>query len=159
MSNTKEWGPSMWKSMFIIGTNYPVKIDDDNKDHIALKKHYKSYYTSLKFMLPCKFCRDSYSDFLKQLPIDNYLDGRRNMVLWIYKMKDLVNKKLIRQENLLLELETEKLKNDGGLTRAKLIGLQKKIMYTQPSPPFKEVYDHYMSFRAKSCSKITKTCR
>lgn len=159
MSNTKEWGPSLWKSMFIIATNYPITLQKNNKEHESLKRHYKAFYTNLKFMLPCKFCRESYTQFLKELPIDNYLGGRRDMVMWVYKIKDKVNKKLINQERLLLELETDKLKGDGGLTKLKMIELRKKIMYTKPSPSFKEVYDHYMSFKAKSCSKITKTCR
>jgi hypothetical protein len=156
--DTRAWGPSMWTSMFMIATNYPEKIDDSNKEHLSLKKHYQSFYTNLKHMLPCRFCRESYIGFLKKLPVEDYLKSRRDIMLWCYRMKDLVNKKLINQEILTLELEIEKLKNQGGLTKAKLIELQKKTLYTIPSPPFKEIYNHYMSFKAKSCSSITKKC-
>jgi len=156
MSSTREFGPPLWKTLFIMATNYPVTIDKKNKEHISLKKQYKSFYTSLKHMLPCRFCRESYTIFLKDLPIDGFLDSRKNMVLWVYKIKDKVNKKLINQENLLLDLEIGKLKNP---TKTQIEALCKKTLYTVPSPPFKEVLAHYMSFKAKSCSKITKTCK
>ncbi len=156
--DTRAWGKPMWESMFMMAANFPEKIDKNNKNDKELVKHYKDYYTNLKFMLPCRFCRESYTEFIRELPIDDYLDSRRNIIFWVYKIKDKVNKKLITQEKILLELEIDKLKSDGSLTKMKIFELKNKILYTKSSPPFKEVYDKYMSFRAKTCSRITKKC-
>lgn len=156
MSSTREFGPPLWKSMFIIATNYPVTINENDKKHISLKKHYKSFYTNFKHTLPCRFCRESYSEFLKDLPIDDFLDSRKNIVMWLYKIKDMVNKKLINQEKLLIDMEIGKIKNP---SKSQIASITKKLSYTTPSPPFKDVFEYYMKFKAKSCSKITKTCK
>jgi hypothetical protein len=134
--DTKVWGPPMWKSLFTIASNYPLKIDKNNRLHVCKKRYYKNFFTSLKNILPCKYCRISYKKFLKELPITPFLESRTQIMYWLYLIKDKVNKKLIVQE--------------------KINGT--KIFKTKPSPPFEEVCKYYEKFRAK-CSQKTKTCR
>lgn len=134
--DTKKWGPAGWTFMFTIASNYPTTIDVTNKDHRALRLHYKAFFQSIEFMLPCKYCRQSYHQFIAELPIDDFLSSRRRIVYWLYLIKDKVNRKLIAQER-------ESPRKDG--------------FKTQPSPPFKDVMAYYASFRAK-CSDKTKTC-
>jgi hypothetical protein len=132
--DTKAWGPPLWKSMFIIAANYPVEIDHTNNQHLAKRRYYKSFFVGMKNILPCKYCRRSYAKFLKELPIDKFLDSRNMMMYWLYLMKDKVNRKLIAQEKQ-----------------------NKSEFKTKPSPPFHEVCAKYEKYRAK-CSDKTKTC-
>lgn len=137
---TKAFGPDMWRSMFMIASNYPVTIDIKNKKHLKNKRYNKDFFTGIGNVLPCKFCRRSYKVFLKELPIKNFLNGRRDLMFWLYLIKDKVNKKLINQEK-------DNLKKYG----------IKSTFKTTPSPPFKKICKYYDKFRA-SCSDKTKTC-
>jgi len=89
--NTKDWGPKMWYSLHTIAYNYEPTPEN--------RKHYKQFYVSLKDMLPCKYCRQSWKDFLTELPIDKFLDSKKSMTFWIYLMHNKVNKKLRDQGN------------------------------------------------------------
>jgi len=86
--NTKDWGPSMWKSLHATTFGYP---ENPTPRH---KQEYKVFFTSIKDTLPCSYCRESYAKFLKCLPIDNYLNSRACLSYWLYLIHDQVNKKL-----------------------------------------------------------------
>lgn len=109
--------------------NYPLTIEEGNKEHLRLQKHYKKYFESLQHILPCKYCRESYAIFIKELPIDGYLSSRRRVMYWLYLIKNRVNAKLLKQGN--------------------------KV---KAAPPFKDVVAYYEQFRA-SCKDKTKTCK
>lgn len=149
--NTKNWGPPLWESLFMFAANYPITIKK-TKEHTQLKNHYKNYYTSLKYMLPCKYCRMSYKTFLKELPIEPYLTSRKCLMYWLYLIKDKVNTKLIHHEEILIqELE------DSDMTNKEKKKIIKGVFRTTPSPTFESVCKYYEQFRAK-CSKKTKSC-
>lgn len=166
--STKMWGPSGWYFLFscIMG-GYPVKIDDNNKEHLIIKKHFKKLISSLGYTMPCIFCRESFKQFCIQLPIDNSLASRMDLMKWLYDIRDKVNKKLIAQEKKCYNNEKIRLKKMYYLQPKtkqrkemyyqKLAEFKNKTMITQPSPPFKEVLDKYESIRAV-CSKKAKTC-
>lgn len=163
---TKEWGPAAWKHLFvsILGA-YPVSIDLNNKEHRRIRKSFYYQFYVLQDTLPCVFCRRSYKQFFKELPIKSYMDTRLNLMYWLYLMKDKVNKKLIQQEKECFENEKKKLDKEfsnGKITKKKYQEHLKKIendtFITKPSPPFYEVLDYYESFRA-TCSKKAQTCK
>lgn len=82
--NTTSWGPSAWIFIHCVLANYtPEK-----------KKEYIAYFTGLKDILPCSYCRISYTYFLQLLPIENYLDTRLHAMYWGYLLHNLVNTKL-----------------------------------------------------------------
>lgn len=149
--NTKDWGPPLWKSMFMIAANYPIELTK-SKEHQELKKHYKSFYTSFKYMLPCKYCRESYESFLKELPIDRFLSSRKCLMYWLYLIKDKVNKKLIHYQEILID--EIKSSNMSQKEKTKVL---KGVFRTTPSPSFEEVCKYYEQFRA-TCSDKTKSC-
>lgn len=162
---TRYWGPNAWNFLFccILGT-YPDKIDNKNKEHIKIRKEFKGLFNSLQFILPCIFCRQSYSGFIKELDIDNYLSGRIELCNWLYKLKDKVNKKLIKQELDCFKNEHKKILlklKDKKITRVQykclFDKLKKDILITKKSPPFINILNHYESFRA-GCSAKYKTC-
>lgn len=163
---TRVWGPSAWNFLFccILGT-YPDKIDIKNKDHIKIKKHFKQLFHSLSLLLPCIFCRKSYANFLKEMPIESHLNGRIDLAFWLYKLKDKVNKKLIKQEKECLKSENSKLLKK--LKDKKINKIQYKclydklksdILFTKSSPSFISILNHYESYRA-GCNDKSKTCK
>ncbi len=163
---TTAWGGSAWNFLFIsiLGT-YPEKLDIKNKDHMRIKKEFKNLFLSLGYILPCIFCRESYKKFIKEMPIDNYMSGRIKLFSWLYKLKDKVNKKLIKQENECFKQEHQKIllkfkekKINKTQYNCLYKKLEKDILYTIESPPLIEVLNYYEQFRA-GCNNKTKSCK
>jgi len=82
----KCWGPTAWHFLHSVAMGYPEINTDAN---IALQ--YKTFFQSLEFVLPCEWCKIHYKNNLTTLPIDSYLDSRKNLALWVYKFHNLVN--------------------------------------------------------------------
>ena len=75
--------------------NYPVK--PTNKD----KKEYRNFVISLKYVLPCKYCRDNFTNNLKELPLTmNRMKNRETFSLYIYELHEVINKMLNKSSNL-----------------------------------------------------------
>lgn len=86
---TRWWGPFFWASMHSVAMGYPINPTKKQK------KEYKSYFVSIKNVLPCGLCRKSFSKFLKELPLnDKVLKNRKNLFIWTCKIHNKVNKKL-----------------------------------------------------------------
>ncbi len=162
---TKSWGPSGWCFLFtcILGA-YPVKLNKNNKEHQKIKTHFKQMLKSLAFTMPCVYCRNSFQQFYKELPIDTYLVGRIELMYWLYLIRDKVNNKLIQQEKKCYNTEKKRLKRafkQRKITEAQyydtLENLKIKILITRPSPPFLNVLEKYEKYRAV-CSEKSKTC-
>jgi hypothetical protein len=86
---TIQWGPEGWVLFHVLPYYYAVKNPSPNRRQL-----FKEFYTVLKDVLPCIYCRNSYKDFLAQVPIDGYLDGSQSLLQWTYLIHNLVNKKL-----------------------------------------------------------------
>jgi hypothetical protein len=89
--NTKIWGPAMWTAMHSVTFAYPKNPSDEDK------KHYRSFFENLGFVLPCETCRNSYQKFIKngktQLT-DEVFQSRNTLTLWLYNLHQAVNHKL-----------------------------------------------------------------
>jgi len=59
----------------------------------------KDLFDTLPFVLPCKFCRSSLSEYMEEDPID---DNLTNLEKWLYRIHNKVNEKL-RGQGLLKE--------------------------------------------------------
>lgn len=155
MSNgikTSFWGPHAWAYLFSsIAGSYPTSLDESNVNHMKIVKSFKSMFSSLQYTLPCKYCRDSYCKFFKEIPISEYVNSRRMMMKWLYLIHDKVNRKLITQETELFEIKKKELMNRS-LTPTKLKSevakLRSIIFKTKPSPPFEKVVLMYDKQRA-----------
>lgn len=162
--NTRYWGPKLWDGLFIsILGRYPIKVI--TKEDTEIKQAFKSMLTNLSVVMPCIFCRNSFKGFLQELPIEEYLIGRIELMYWLYLMKDKVNKKLICQENKCYNDEKSKLKAmfyNKEITEEEYYKKVKEFkdenFETIPTPPFKEVLDKYEAQRA-ICDKKAKKCR
>jgi hypothetical protein len=116
MSRTTKWGPSCWIFLHNLVHNYP-----DEKPTEQIKNCYKSHFILLGKLLPCKYCRESYEIFFKQIPIDPYLNSKWHLSYWLYLIHNRVNEKLNRQSKKNLK----------------------------KSPNFIAVYNKYESYRSK----------
>jgi hypothetical protein len=92
---TSIWGPPLWHVLHTISFNYPVKPSEEQK------KHYYNFYSNIKNILPCKFCRHNLTDNLKSLPLTmNVLTSRLTLSRWVYDLHEIVNKMLGKKSNL-----------------------------------------------------------
>lgn len=88
--DTKFWGPSGWRLLHLISFTY------DGKN----KKAVKEFFELLPFVLPCKFCRASLTEYMDEDPID--VSSRPALSKWLWRIHNKVNEKL-RGQGLLKE--------------------------------------------------------
>ena len=91
---TKVWGPAGWMFLHCVTFGYPYAINPENPDHKDKKEHYKNFFNELGHVMPCKYCRESYLDFIKEHPIDKHLKTRKQLSKWLYDIHNKVNNKL-----------------------------------------------------------------
>ena len=92
---TSVWGPSLWHYLHTMSFNYPIQptIED--------KKHYMNFILSLKYVLPCKYCRMNLKTNFRQLPITmQTMKNRETFSRYVYNLHELVNKMLHKKSNL-----------------------------------------------------------
>lgn len=88
---TKIWGPPGWFFLHVITFGYPDEINLENKDRII---HYANFFNSLGHVLPCKYCRNSYNEYIKEYPVESFLESREALTRWLYIIHNKVNDKL-----------------------------------------------------------------
>lgn len=92
---TSVWGPPLWHFLHTMSFNYPVKPSKEDK------KHYKKFIMNLRYILPCKFCRDNLKKNLKALPLTkNDLKNRNKFSRWVYNLHELINSMLGKHSGL-----------------------------------------------------------
>ncbi len=95
---TSVWGPSLWHSLHTISFNYPIKPS------ISQKKNYKKFIETLKYTLPCKYCRDNFKLNLKKNPLtSNVMKNRENFSRYIYQLHENINTLLNKKSGLSYE--------------------------------------------------------
>lgn len=107
---TKVWGPAGWLFLHCITFGYPYAINPNNKDHFNKERDYLNFFYYLGKVLPCRYCRESYMEYFKELDLENNLKSRKQLVKWLYDMHNKINNKLgVPPCNIpsLKEVETE----------------------------------------------------
>ena len=95
---TYTWGPALWHSLHTMSFNYSVTPT------LKQKQEYYAFFTSLQWVLPCKYCRDNYKENLKILPLNtSALKNRETLSRWVYQLHNLVNKNLKKPITLTYE--------------------------------------------------------
>ena len=90
--NVNEWGPGGWIFLHTTTFNYP--LDPDESDKIK----YFNFFNSIKTILPCKYCRQSFEIYMKYIPIEEFLDSREGITYWLYRLHNLVNEKVFKKK-------------------------------------------------------------
>lgn len=93
---TKVWGPTAWFFLHSMTLAYPKKIDTNNRYHIAIKNSMYQFLNNLGNVLPCPLCGSSYNRYIQEenFKIEKYLDSRKDLFTFIYKIHEKVNDKL-----------------------------------------------------------------
>lgn len=91
---TKVWGPPGWLFLHCITFGYPFKIDPNNPEHVQKQKDYRDFFHLIGKVFPCRYCRDSYQNFIKDVPIEPRLGSRDDICKWLYDVHNKVNEKL-----------------------------------------------------------------
>ena len=95
--DTKFWGPSGWKLLHLI----TFAKENPTQQEVA---DLECFFSTLPYVLPCKFCRKSLSEYVVQLPLEDALKGGGPYAIakWLWKIHNSVNSKL-REQKLLKE--------------------------------------------------------
>jgi len=83
--DTRYWGPSGWKLLHTITFSYTHDLKDN----------YAEFFTTIAFLLPCKHCRKSYTQYILEDPVD--ADSKIKLTRWLWRIHNNVNGKLRTQ--------------------------------------------------------------
>lgn len=92
--DTRFWGPSGWKLLHLITFDYQYSSDN------AIL--FSAFFETLPYILPCKFCRSSLTDYYRIHPFslaNGWINPSLDLKKWMYSIHNCVNDKL-RQQNL-----------------------------------------------------------
>ena len=95
---TKVWGPAGWLFLHCVTFGYPESPDlYDNEYGLApgtTRSRYRRFFTEVGNVLPCRYCRDSYKEFIKEDRIEHNIQDRDHLVEWFWRIHNKVNQKL-----------------------------------------------------------------
>lgn len=86
--NPNIWGSSAWLFLHTVTLNYPVKPSETDK------LNYKNFFNSLKYIIPCSYCKHNYNIHINNLPIDKFLNNKNNLIKWLFHIHNKTNKHL-----------------------------------------------------------------
>lgn len=87
--NVNVWGPGAWTFLHSITFNYPDTPTDMDKQVT------RDFFHSLKYVLPCSWCRSHYRDAIeKELPIEPNLGNQDRLSRWLVALHNSVNVRL-----------------------------------------------------------------
>ena len=95
---TSVWGPPMWHILHTISFNYPVHPTNQQK------KDYYKFYSNLKNILPCRYCRENLANNLIKHPLTiDVFNSRETLSKWVYQLHEIVNHMLGKNSGLTYE--------------------------------------------------------
>lgn len=91
--DTKYWGPGGWKLLHTISFAYSSPTADE-------KLCLNAFFSSLPYVLPCKYCRASLSEYIIEHPLTAALESKAPFALakWLWTIHNCVNAKLRSQK-------------------------------------------------------------
>lgn len=95
---TSIWGPPMWHILHTISFNYPINPTKTQQ------KSYYNFYSNLKNILPCKYCRDNLKINLINLPLTMDVFINRDILSrYVYDLHESINTMLGKKSGLTYE--------------------------------------------------------
>jgi hypothetical protein len=89
VTNPRFWGKHGWIFLISIAYNYPNKPTNDDKTY------FYNFYHNLQNVLPCNACRNNFKSHIKKYPLcDNVLKSRTNLITWLFKIRNCVDKSI-----------------------------------------------------------------
>jgi hypothetical protein len=90
--DTRFWGPSGWRLLHLVTFDYTYNAETAYS--------YAKFLETIPYILPCKFCRASLTDYYRQHPFmlsNSMLDPLLDLKKWMYTIHNCVNNKLRSQ--------------------------------------------------------------
>jgi hypothetical protein len=81
------WGRNGWKFLHAITFAYPTNPTPKTK------RRYMNFFKSIKYVLPCKVCRDGYAKNVKSLSL-RHMQNQYTLSRWLVGVHNQVNFKL-----------------------------------------------------------------
>lgn len=78
------WGSHAWKFLHMVALSFPDEPTSDDKND------FKTFFHSLKHVLPCGKCRGNFNKHIKDIPIDQYLESSDKLFEWVVKLQNVV---------------------------------------------------------------------
>jgi hypothetical protein len=91
--DTRFWGPSGWKLLHLI-------TFEANTTDVETSLSLANFLETIPYILPCKFCRASLTDYYRQHPYhipEHGMDPTLDLTKWMYTIHNCVNNKLRSQ--------------------------------------------------------------
>lgn len=86
MTDPNAWGKHGWKFIHYVALGYPN--DPTTNDKLI----YKNFLSSIEYILPCKKCRDHFTEYIKTHPIDDsVLNDQQSFLDWTLELHNKVN--------------------------------------------------------------------
>jgi hypothetical protein len=88
---TRVWGPAGWVFLHSIAQNYSELPTNEQK------RNYLEFFRLIGNVLPCKYCRDSYQEFINEPDTklnESVMKNRLTFTKWLYDIHNKINKKL-----------------------------------------------------------------
>lgn len=86
--NPDIWGKHAWRFLHCISFTYP------NEPTLIDKQRYKVFFDSLGYVLPCNKCKFNYRNELLNTDLDDALESREKLSLFVFNLHNSVNKRL-----------------------------------------------------------------
>lgn len=84
--DTRFWGPSGWRMLHLIAADPTVP---------QRRAAVKEWFELLEYVLPCKYCRASFHDYMQAQPLtDEIMETPTTFSRWMYDIHNRVNDKL-----------------------------------------------------------------
>ena len=86
----KNWGPVFWDFLHLTAVNLRFKgvIPYENQQQLI------NLFNNLGVLIPCKKCALHYDEYLTDNPIEKYVENKRRLSYWVYKLHNVVNDRL-----------------------------------------------------------------
>ena len=103
---TYVWGPSLWHFLHTMSFNYPVHPTKEDK------MNYMNFIHSLKFILPCKYCRLNLKRNLKETGFSiKCMRNRETFSTFIFNLHNHINEMLGKKNVLTYDEVRERYEN------------------------------------------------
>lgn len=79
------WGPPAWTFLHSITMTFPERPCE------LEKQFYKNFFKNLGNVLPCSKCQEHYNKHLLNMPLDEHINSRRELVEWLIELHNQVN--------------------------------------------------------------------
>jgi hypothetical protein len=102
--NPTIWGPGLWRILSDVAYHSDLAHSTNKTHHEKVVQ----FFRSLQYLLPCRYCRDSYSSYINTLPPHKHV-SKRQALGWVFTIHELVNDKLRKTERLSWELYVQRM--------------------------------------------------